>query len=63
LLQRGLGVEPDRDHLDVTGCDPTIVGELGEIEPRLDVDVVDFGIFGGAKSLATADRLSNIAAE
>jgi hypothetical protein len=35
FLMFSLGVEPDRDLLDVTGCDPTIADKLGKIEPLL----------------------------
>jgi hypothetical protein len=57
FLQRGLGVEPDRDLLDVTGCDPTIARELGKIEPWVDVDVVDFGVFAGDQYQNVAEQI------
>jgi hypothetical protein len=55
VLQCSLSVEPDRDRLDVAGCDSTIAGELGEIKPRLDVDVIDFRVFGSDQYQSIAE--------
>ena len=60
FLKRSLGIESNRDRRDVPGCDPTITGELGEIEPRLDVNVIDLGVLGGDQYQNVANRLMRV---
>jgi hypothetical protein len=45
--------------LDITGRDPTIASERGKIEPWLDVDVVDFGVFIGDQYQNVAEQCSS----